>query len=37
MVYRLYKIHSITGNSTGKKRDYTSQDHFKRWGKKNIS
>ena len=32
MVYRLYLIKSDTGNSTGKKRDYPSELHFKKYG-----
>jgi hypothetical protein len=32
MVYRLYKVDSKTGKSTGKKRDYPSEEHFLKYG-----
>jgi hypothetical protein len=33
MVYRLYQVNKITGKCTGKKRDYPSEEHFKKYGK----
>lgn len=32
MVYRLYLIDKETGKTTGKKRDYPSEEHFKKYG-----
>lgn len=32
MTYRLYKIYSDTGKCTGAKRDYPSEEHFKKYG-----
>jgi len=32
MTYGLYKIYSDTGKCTGAKRDYPSEEHFKKYG-----
>ena len=32
MPYRLYLVHKDTGKCTGKKRDYPSEEHFKKYG-----
>lgn len=32
MVLRLYKVDSLTGKKTGKKRDYPSEEHFIKYG-----
>ena len=32
MVFRLYLVDRQTGKCTGKKRDYPSEEHFKKYG-----
>jgi len=32
MIYRLYLVDKNSGKSTGKKRDYVSDEHFKKYG-----